>query len=86
MSLGKLRQLAGFEKSGIRLEGFTKEFFEATALMWSGALKRRLTAEDVVTLLACPFAAGNVAKYSIAMGMEPTGIYVAVDVQEKKDN
>lgn len=86
MSLEQLRQLAGFEKSGIRLEGFTKDFFDAMALMWSGALKKNLTAEDVVTLLACPFAAGNVAEYAIKMGMEPTGIYIAVDVQEKKDN
>lgn len=64
MSMEDLRKAMDFSAKGIRLEGFVKEVFEAIAMMWSGALERKLTTEDVATLLACPFSCGTLKEYS----------------------
>lgn len=86
MAMEDLRRAMDFSTNSIRLEGFIKEFFEATAMMWSGALEKELTAEDVATLLACPFSCGTLKEYSIKMALEPTGIRIEVDARERKAN
>lgn len=86
MSMEDLRRSMDFSTNSIRLEGFVKDFFESMAMMWSGALEKELTAEDIATLLACPFACGVLKEYSVKMGLEPTGIRIEVDARELKDN
>lgn len=86
MAMEDLRRAMDFSVNSIRLEGFVKEFFEAIAMMWNGALERELTAEDVATLLAFPFSCCTLKEYSIKMELELTGIRIEVDAREKKAN
>ena len=86
MAMEDLRKAMNFSANSIRLEGYVRKFFEDTAMIWSGALERELTAEDVATLLACPLGFGTLKEYSIKMGLEPTGIRIEVDARELKGN
>lgn len=86
MSMEDLRKAIGFTESTIQLGDFNQGFFEAMAMMWSGALGKELTANDVVTLLAAPFSCGILKNYSVKMDMETTGIRIEVDAQEARVN
>lgn len=86
MRMEDLRKAMNFSANSIRLEGYVREFFEDTAMIWSGVIEKELTAEDVATLLACPLGFGTLQEYSIKMELEPAGIRIEVDAQEMQDN
>lgn len=86
MGMEDLCKAIGFTQSTIQLGEFNQGFFEAMAMMWSGALEKELTANDVVTLLAAPFSCGILKSYSVKMDLETTGIRIEVDAQEAQDN
>lgn len=86
MSMADLKREIGIDGAEYHLGKFNQEFLDALALMWSGAVERELTAQDVAALFACPLAAGNLKSYSIKLTREPRGMSLEIKAQEMTVN